>query len=89
MDTNYFMGLLITAIVTLLTVATAITALIVKPIINLNKNIVKLESSIDMLNKSVNNIEARETKHGVEIDNINRELKLFEGRIAKIEGSKK
>lgn len=72
MDSNVFMGLMIGAIVTLLGIASVIATLVVKPIINLNRAITKLNDSIDTLNKDTGNIAERVSKHGKEID-ANRE----------------
>lgn len=70
MTNNEFMGLLIGAIVTLLAIATAVVALIVKPLINLNKSITKLNASIDTLNGQSATLNDRVTKHGKEIDQL-------------------
>ena len=72
MNSNEFMGLLIGAIVTLLGGASVIVGLIVKPLLNLNKSIVKLNDSIDNLNKDTGSLANRVSKHGQEID-ANRE----------------
>lgn len=72
MDSNYFMGLLIAAIVVLLGIATGIAALVIRPIINLNRSIVKLNDSIDRLNAENENLSGRVKEHGKEID-ANRE----------------
>ena len=78
MNTNEFMGMLITAIAALLGIVSVIVAICVKPIINLNKSITKLNDNIDVLNNSYSNLNARVTKHGEEIDD-------HEKRILKIE----
>ena len=62
MDSNLFMGLLIGALVVLFSLAGVITTLIVKPIINLNRNMVQLDSSIQNLNKTANTMESRLNK---------------------------
>lgn len=72
MESNEFMGLLIGAVVTLLGIATAVVGLIVRPLINLNKSITKLNDSIDVLNKDAGTLAQRVTNHGKEID-ANRE----------------
>ena len=74
MTNNEFMGLLIGAIVTLLAIATAVVTLIVKPLINLNKSITKLNASIDQLNGQSATLNERVTKHGKEIDECKRKL---------------
>lgn len=81
MSTNEFMGMLIVCIVTLLTIATAIGALIVKPIINLNKAITKLNDSIDSLNKDKENLSERVTKHGKEIDDVREHIIVHDKEI--------
>lgn len=68
MDSNVFMGLMIGAIATLLGIATAVAGLIVRPIINLNKSITKLNDSIDALNADTGTLRDRVTNHGKEID---------------------
>ena len=89
MDSNTFMGLLIAAIVVLVGLAVGLTTLIVKPIINLNSSITELKVSIQNLNTSVNKVENGLTRHEDEIDNINKDLKDFEGRISRMEGVSK
>lgn len=68
MSEAQFMGLLIGCIATLLAIASVIVAIIVKPIINLNKSIQKLNDSIDALNGANATLNERVTKHGKEID---------------------
>lgn len=70
MDQTLFMGLLIGAIVVLLGIAGGIATLIVKPIINLNNSITKLNASIDQLNGANKTLNERVTKHGKEIDTL-------------------
>lgn len=65
-----FMGLLIGAIVTLLGIASIITAIIVKPIINLNKSITKLDLTVSHLSENSVNLKSRVDKHGEQIDNL-------------------
>lgn len=79
MSEGQFMGLLIGCIATLLTIATAIVAIIIKPIINLNKSIQKLNDSIDQLNGDNKTLAERVTKHGKEIDK-NRETLIIHGK---------
>ncbi len=88
MDSNLFMGLLIGASAVLLGIATGIATLIIKPIINLNRNIADLNSSVKSLSKSVDTIDVRLAKHGQEIDAIKDDLREYEGRISRIEGGK-
>lgn len=82
MNTNEFMGMLITAIASLIGITSVIVAIIIRPIINLNKSITKLNDNIDILNKSYSTLNDRVTKHGAEIDD-------HERRILKIEYQKK
>lgn len=89
MDNTMFMGFLIIALATLLTIASIITAIIVKPIINLKTEIAGLRNSCDTLSNMVGKVEQRIEKHGKEIDDMNKDLKTFEGRISKIEGQMK
>ena len=82
MDSNQFMGLLIAAIVTLLSIASIIVALIIKPIINLNKSIVKLNDSIDRLTAENENLSGRVKEHGKEIDATAKKLLIHDTEIA-------
>ena len=75
MDSNLFMGLLIFALISLFGLASVITGLIVKPILNLNKNITKLDLSITNLNNTANVMENRLDKQQEDIENINRDLR--------------
>lgn len=88
MDSNQFMGLLIIAILALLGGAGVIVAIIVKPVINLNNNIVALRKDISALNDVVNRNEKRIEKHGNEIDEIKDNLKNIEVKVSKMEGAK-
>ena len=69
MDNNTFMGLLIFALIALLGFAATITGLIIRPILNLNKNITKLDLSITNLNKTANVMENRLNKQQEDIEN--------------------
>lgn len=93
MSSNEFMGYLITAILALLTGAGTITAIIIRPILKLNGKITELDLTIKNLgagpDSRIGKIEQRIGKHGEEIDNINKDLKDFEGRISKVEARKK
>lgn len=89
MDNNTFMGLLIGALVVLFGLAGTVTGLIIKPIINLNRSIVKLEVSIADLNNSVGSMNARIEKQENTIDDIHKDIRGFEGRISKMEGGKR
>ena len=88
MDSNQFMGLLIAAILALLGGAGVIVAIIIKPVINLNSNIVALRKDISALNDVVNRNEKRIEKHGNEIDEIKDNLKNIEVKVSKMEGAK-
>lgn len=81
MTNNEFMGLLIGAIVTLLGIASAIVALIVKPLINLNKSITKLNASIDQLNGQSATLNQRVTRHGIELDDCKSKLIIHDQEI--------
>lgn len=85
MDSNTFMGLLITAIIALLTGASIITAIIIRPIINLNKKLTKVDASLERGTEVMERCEKRIEKHGQELDKHNDELKKFEGRISALE----
>lgn len=78
MNANEFLGFMVTTIATLLGMASIIVAIIIKPIINLNKSITKLNDNIDTLNKSYGTLNERVTKHSIELDE-------HEKRILKIE----
>ena len=92
MNNNEFMGYLITAILALLTGAGTITAIIIKPILKLNGKITELDLTIKNLgagpDSRLSKMEQRIQKHGSEIDNINKDLKNYEGRISKMEARK-
>lgn len=88
MDSNQFMGLLIIAILALLGGAGVIVAIIIKPVINLNNNIVALRKDISALNDVVNRNEKRIEKHGNEIDELKDNLKDIEVKVSKMEGAK-
>ena len=68
MNDAQFMGILIACIATLLGIASVIVAIIVKPVIELNKSIQKLNDSIDQLNGDNATLKERVSKHGKEID---------------------
>ena len=68
MSEAQFMGLLIGGIATLLTIASIITAIIIVPVIKLNKTIQKLSDSIDNLNGANYKIEKRLDAHGSKLD---------------------
>ena len=88
MDTTQFMGLLIGAIVVLLSIATAITALIITPIIRLNKAITKLNDSIDQLNNDSARLEARVSKHGDRLDEHDKKLVKIDCDISSLKESR-
>lgn len=70
MNEAQFIGMLIASIGTLLGIASVVVAIIIKPIINLNKSIQKLNDSIDQLNGDNKLLGERVTKHGKEIDDL-------------------
>lgn len=88
MDNNTFMGLLIGALVVLFGLAGSIVAIVIKPIINLNRNMVQLDSSIQNLNKTANTMENRLNKHSQEIDAIKEEQSNQDKRIYMLEMKK-
>lgn len=88
MDNNTFMGLLIGALVILFGLAGSIVAIVIKPIINLNRNMVQLDSSIQNLNKTANTMENRLNKHSQEIDAIKEEQSNQDKRIYMLEMKK-
>lgn len=58
---------------------------IVKPLLDLNKNITSLTDSVDQLRTSLNEEKARISTHGKEIDDINITLENHEVRITNLE----
>lgn len=92
MTEKEFMGYLITAIIALLTGASIITAIIIKPLLNLTGTIRELKLTLSNLGEGsdsrVGKIEQRIEKHGKEIDDFNKDMKNFEGRISKLEARK-
>ena len=88
MDSTTFMGLLIASLISLFALAGTVTTLIIKPVINLNKTMVKLDASIKDLNKTANGMENRLDKHDQEFENINKDLRTMDGRITRIEAHK-
>lgn len=92
MEETQFMGLLIGCIATLLGVASAIVAIIIKPIINLNKTLDRLNAHIDELNTASASLKERVATHGNEIDALNlhqiaqdKDIENHEKRITKLE----
>ena len=84
MTNNEFMGLLIGCIATLLGIGSIIVAIVVKPIISLNKSITKLNDSIDHLNGQNATLEQRVSKHGKEIDDLGDKVLIHENEIKHI-----
>ncbi len=78
MDSNTFMGFLITALVVLLGAASVITALIVKPLLNLNKN-------ITALNYTITDMSSRLKKNDEEIIDLQKGFNQHETRITVLE----
>lgn len=70
MTDTQFMGMLIAAIVTLLGIASVIVAIIIKPIINLNRTIAKLDTTIEGIQRDSGTLKARVDKHGLELDDV-------------------
>lgn len=71
MEQAQFMGLLITCIGSLLAIASVLVAIVIKPIINLNKTITKLDSTIENIQKEETTLVDRVNKHGTQIDSLN------------------
>ena len=78
MDSNTFMGFLITALVVLLGAASVITALIVKPLLNLNKN-------ITALNYTITDMSSKLKKNDEEIIDLQKGFNQHETRITVLE----
>lgn len=70
MTDSQFMGMLITAIATLLGITSVMVVIIIKPIINLNKTITKLDTTIVNMQSEHDNLKSRVDKHGGEIDEV-------------------
>lgn len=68
MDQTTFIGMLIMAIATLLGITSIVVTIVIKPIINLNKSITKLNDNIDHLTGQNKTLETRVAKHGEQID---------------------
>lgn len=89
------MGLLITSLVILIGLAGTITGLVIKPIINLNKTITKLDCTINELVTENSSTKKHFAKNDEEIDNLQKttleqsgELKLHDTRIKALERKK-
>lgn len=78
MDSNTFMGLLIAALVVLLGAASIITTLIVKPLLNLNKN-------ITALNYTITGMSSKLKKNDEEIIDLQKGFNQHETRITVLE----
>ena len=60
-------------------------AVVIRPIINLNKSITALTGSVDSLKEMIAKLEKRIDSHGEEIDDIQIELADHEARIKVLE----
>lgn len=89
MDSTQFMGLLIGALATLLGMASIVTAIAIRPIIQLSRNMVKLDDSINNLNKTANGMENRLDKHDMEFNDIHKDLRNMDSRISRVEAQKR
>ena len=78
MDSNTFMGFLIAALVVLLGAASVITTLIVKPLLNLNKN-------ITALNYTITDMSSKLEKNDEEIIELQKGFNQHETRITVLE----
>lgn len=85
MDSNLFMGLYIAATLVLLSGFGVIAAHIVRPVINLNKSITKLQDSVDRLEEHDSDFKERAEKQEKKIEKINEQVVSHETRIAKLE----
>ncbi len=63
----------------------ALTAGVIKPLFDLNKNITILTVSVNQLNSVLEELKGRVNTHGQEIDNINVMLADHEARIKTLE----
>ena len=75
-----FMGMLITAIITLLGGISVIVAIIIRPVIKLNSTIAELNTKLTNLDKNYEDLKQRVNNHGKQIDR-------HETRISQIVGS--
>lgn len=89
MDSNTFMGLLIAALAVLIAMGVGITTLFIKPVIQLNRNMVRLDDSINNLNKTATGMENRLDKHDKDIEGINKDLRNIDTRISRVEAQKR
>lgn len=78
-----FTGMLIATIGTLLTIASAIVAIVIKPVINLNKTITKLDTTLNNQSKEYDVLKNRVDKHGEQIDDCEKRLTIVEVRTEK------
>lgn len=78
MDSTLFMGLFVGAVLALLAGFGIIAAHIVRPVINLNKSITKLQDSVDSLQKNDEDIETSIKEQHIKLEN-------HESRILKLE----
>lgn len=92
MDSNTFMGYLIAALVVLVGLVSGLVALIVKPVINLNKTITKLDCTITSLVNDNSKTQKHFDKNDKEIDDLQKatikhdgELKVHDTRIKALE----
>ena len=92
MDSNTFMGLLIAALVVLVGLASGLAALIIKPVINLNKTITKLDCTIKTLVDDNSETKHHFDKNDKKIDDLEKttmyhegELKIHDTRIKALE----
>lgn len=80
MDSNTFMGLLIAAIVVLLTGISIIAKVFIGPVISLNKNIVLLQSSIGQLKEKDEEITSKLESQDNKIENMDHRLIKVESK---------
>ena len=58
---------------------------VIRPLITLNNNITELKASVDALKEIINELKGRITAHGVELDEVRRELADHEARLRTLE----
>lgn len=92
MDSNTFMGFLIAALVVLVGLASGLVALIIKPVINLNKTITKLDCTIKTLVDDNSETKHHFDKNDKKIDDLEKtsfkhegELRVHDSRIQALE----
>lgn len=78
MDTNTFMGILISCIAVLGGIISVTVAIVVKPVINLNRSLVELNTNIKELNSKNAVLESKVEKHDDAINDSKIKLEKHE-----------